>query len=416
MATIKYIDNTLHVEDVDISSIAREVSTPFYVFSTKQIESNFLTIKNSINDFGGKVFYAMKANSNQAILKLLFDLGAGFDVVSGGEYHRAKAVGCPGSAIVFSGVGKTQDEMVLALKGGIRQFNVESFPELLLLDSVAGKLGEIAPVAVRINPDVDAETHYKISTGKAENKFGIPISRIKEFFQVSSGLPNINLLGVDIHIGSQITSLQPYEKAFRKVYDLIGEMELQISRLDLGGGLGVVYHPTEDNPPGIVIYANLIREVFGNMDLEIEIEPGRLIVADAGILVSSVLYNKKGENRKFLVIDAAMNDLIRPAMYSSYHDIKPIQKPMNSKTFPFDVVGPVCETSDTFTENRYLPDLQARDLLAFMTVGAYTTVMASEYNTRPMVSEIMVRGNKWAFIRKSPSIKEIIGRDIIPSW
>ncbi len=416
MATIKYIDGILHVEEVNIPSIARQVGTPFYVFSSRQIETNLLEIKNSIKEFGGKVFYAMKANSNQAILKILFDLGAGFDVVSGGEYLRAKAVGCPGSAIVFSGVGKTQDEMELALNGGIRQFNVESFPELLLLDSVAGKLGTIAPIAVRINPDVDAETHHKISTGKAENKFGIPITKVEKFFKVASGLPNINLLGIDLHIGSQITSLRPYEKAFRKVSNFIIEKGLQISRLDLGGGLGVVYNPSDDHPPSVVEYAKLIHEVYGTMDLEIEIEPGRFIVADAGILVSSVLYKKNGENRNFLIIDAAMNDLIRPAMYSSYHDIKPIMEPRNSTTSPYDVVGPVCESSDTFAENRHLPELQAWDLLAFMTAGAYSTVMASEYNTRPMVSEIMVKGNKWACIRKSPSIEEILSRDIIPTW
>ena len=416
MTTIKYIEDILHVEDVDIPSIAREVGTPFYVFSTCQIEANLLAIKNSINDFGGKVFYAMKANSNQAILKILFNHGVGFDVVSGGEYQRAKAVGCPGSAIVFSGVGKSQDEMELALNGGIRQFNVESFPELLLLDAVAGKAGKIAPIAVRINPDVDAETHHKISTGKAENKFGIPIARAEEFIKVAASLANINLLGIDIHIGSQITSLKPYEKAFRKVAALIAELGLTISRLDLGGGLGVVYHSTVDNPPSVEKYAKLIRDIFGQFNLDIEIEPGRFIVANAGILVSSVLYNKTGENRNFLIIDAAMNDLIRPAMYDSYHEINPIMKPGISTISPYDVVGPVCESSDTFAENRLLPEFQPGDLLAFMTAGAYSTVMASEYNTRPMVAEILVKGKQWASIRKAPTIEEIISRDIIPTW
>ncbi len=416
MTHIKYIDGILHVDRVDIPSIASEVGTPFYVFSASQIEDNFLAVKNSVASFGGHVFYAMKANSNQVILKLLFELGAGFDVVSGGEYQRAKAVGCPGDQIVFSGVGKTRDEMELALTGGIRQFNVESFSELHLLDTVAGNLGLIAPIAVRLNPDVDAETHEKISTGKAQNKFGIPITRVEEFFQVASGLSNINLLGLDIHIGSQITSLRPYEKAFGKVASLIREKNLQISRLDLGGGLGVTYHPLHDNPPKVGDYSQLVRNLFGDMNLEIEIEPGRFIVADSGILVAKVLYRKKGENRDFLVIDAAMNDLIRPAMYSSYHEIKPIRETIDKGNKKFDVVGPICESSDTFAENRNLPEFEPDDFMAFMTAGAYSTVMVSEYNTRPTVAEILVKGDKWACIKKSSTITDIINRDIIPSW
>lgn len=416
MTHIEYINGILHVDDVDIPSIAREVGTPFYVFSASQIEDNFLTVKNSVASFGGHVFYAMKANSNQAILKLLFELGAGFDVVSGGEYQRAKAVGCPGNKIVFSGVGKTRDEMELALIGGIRQFNVESFSELHLLNTVAGNLGLIAPIAVRMNPDVDAETHEKISTGKAQNKFGVPITSVEEFFQVASGLSNINLLGLDIHIGSQITSLRPYEKAFGKVASLIREKNLHISRLDLGGGLGVTYHPLNDNPPKVDDYSQLVRQIFGDMNLEIEIEPGRFIVADSGILVAKVLYRKKGENRDFLVIDAAMNDLIRPAMYSSYHEIKPIRETIDKGNKKFDVVGPICESSDTFTENRNLPEFEPDDLMAFMTAGAYSTVMVSEYNTRPAVAEILVKGDKWACIKESPTITDMINRDIIPSW
>jgi len=416
MTHIKYTDGILHVEGVDIPSIVRDVGTPCYVFSASQIEDNFLAVKNSAARFGGQVFYAMKANSNQAILKLLFDLEAGFDVVSGGEYQRAKAVGCSGDRIVFSGVGKTSDEMELALTGGIRQFNVESFSEVHLLDSVAGKLGLIAPIAVRINPDVDAETHEKISTGKAQNKFGVPIARVEEFFQVASELSNVNLLGLDIHIGSQITSLRPYEKAFEKVASLIREKNLQISRLDLGGGLGVNYHPLHDNPPKVGDYSQLIRNIFSDMDLEIELEPGRFIVADSGILVSTVLYRKKGENRDFLVVDAAMNDLIRPAMYSSYHEIKPIREKIVKGNKKFDVVGPICESSDTFAENRNLPEFEPNDMMAFMTAGAYSTVMVSEYNTRPAVVEVLVRGDKWACIKKSPAITDIINRDIIPSW
>ena len=416
MTHIKYIDGILHVDEVDIPSIAREVGTPFYLFSASQIEDNFLAVKNCVASFGGHVFYAMKANSNQAILKLLFELGAGFDVVSGGEYLRAKAVGCPGDRIVFSGVGKTKDEMELALTKGIRQFNVESFSELHLLDTVAGKLGLIAPIAVRINPDVDAETHEKISTGKAQNKFGVPITRVEEFFQVASGLSNVNLLGLDIHIGSQITSLRPYEKAFGKVASLIREKNLQISRLDLGGGLGVTYHPIHDNPPKVGDYSQLVRNLFGDMNLEIEIEPGRFIVADSGILVARVLYRKNGEDRDFLVIDAAMNDLIRPAMYSSYHEIKPIRETIDKGNKKFDVVGPICESSDTFAENRNLPEFEPDDLMAFMTAGAYSTVMVSEYNTRPAVAEILIKGDKWACIKKSPTIADMINRDIIPSW
>ena len=420
MNSFEFKNGWLHCEDVDIRTVANAVGTPFYLYSTQKIKTQTDLIKASVSDLNVQLFYAMKANSNQAILKLLLNLGVGLDVVSGGEYKRALAAGAAGSSIVFSGVGKTRDELEQALTGGIKQFNIESFPELHSLDDVAGRLGLVAPASVRVNPDVDAETHAKISTGRAENKFGIPIDQAGDFFQTAKALQHVDLCGVDIHIGSQITSLRPYAKAFGKMATLIRNLRAdghKISRLDLGGGLGVSYHPEHEQPFLIADYADLIRDHFGNIDCEIELEPGRFMVAEAGVLVSKVIYSKTGKDRHFLIVDAAMNDLVRPTLYAAYHEIMPVEESRKERLWhPYDVVGPVCESGDTFAQGWQLPEFGAGDLLTFLNAGAYCAVMASEYNSRPLVPEVLVKGTHWAQVRKRPPIEAIIQRDQIPRW
>jgi diaminopimelate decarboxylase len=366
------------------------------------------------------VCYAMKAASNQAILQTLAKLGAGMDVVSGGEYARARAAGVPGERIVFSGVGKTRDEMRLALTGGIRQFNVESEPEMAVLSAVATELGVAAPITIRVNPDVDAKTHAKIATGKSENKFGIPISRAREVYAQAAALPGIDVIGIDVHIGSQLTQLEPFELAYQKVAELTETLRADghnIRRLDLGGGLGIPYTRSNEAPPLPTDYGAMVKSVLGHLNCEIEIEPGRLIAGNAGILVSQVIYVKEGEDRKFLILDAAMNDLIRPAMYDAHHDIEPVIEPQaGADRATYDVVGPVCESGDTFAKGREMVQMNAGDLVAFRSAGAYGAVMSSEYNTRPLIPEVMVNGSEFAVIRSRPSFDEIINRDTIPEW
>ena len=354
------------------------------------------------------------------MLKTLGNLGAGMDVVSGGEYLRAKAAGVPGDRIVFSGVGKTRDEMRLALTGGIRQFNVESEPELRALSEVATSLGVTAPITIRVNPDVDAKTHEKIATGKKENKFGIPIARASDVYAEAARLPGLQVIGIDVHIGSQLTELEPFEQAYLKVADLTRRLRSEghaITRLDLGGGLGIPYERSNSAPPLPTDYGALIKRTVGDLGCEIEIEPGRLISGNAGVLVSKVIYVKNGEGRDFLILDAAMNDLVRPSMYGAHHDIVPVaEPPVASPTQEFDVVGPVCETGDTFAKGRDLPLLAEGDLVAFRSAGAYGAVMASEYNTRPLIPEVLVHGDHFAVIRARPSFDEILNRDTIPQW
>jgi diaminopimelate decarboxylase len=366
------------------------------------------------------VCFAIKSLSNLAVLKLLGDLGAGMDVVSGGEYLRAKAAGVPGERIVFSGVGKTRDEMRMALTGGVRQFNVESEPELLALSAVATELGLTAPITLRINPDVDAKTHEKIATGKKENKFGIPISKAREVYAQAARLPGLQVVGIDVHIGSQLTELAPFEAAFSKVAELTEQLRADghtITRLDLGGGLGIPYTRSNEAPPLPLDYGALIKRTLGHLGCEIEIEPGRLISGNSGVLVSEVIYVKQGEDRTFLIVDAAMNDLVRPSMYGAHHDIVPlVEAEAGAEMQDYDVVGPVCETGDTFAKARALPALAAGDLLAFRSAGAYGAVMASEYNTRPLVPEVLVQGDHFAVIRARPTFDEILNRDTIPAW
>ncbi len=415
-----YRNGMLHAEDVPLSEIASQVGTPFYVYSTATLERHFRLFDEALAGMDHLVCYAMKAASNQAILKTLAALGAGMDVVSGGEYARARAAGVPGERIVFSGVGKTRAEIATALEGGIRQFNVESEPEMAVLSQVASGMGKVAPITIRVNPDVDAKTHAKIATGKSENKFGIPIARARAVYAEAASLPGIEVIGIDVHIGSQLTELAPFEAAYLKVAELTGQLRADghdIRRLDLGGGLGIPYARSNEAPPLPTDYGALIRRTVGHLGCEIEIEPGRLIVGNAGLLVSEVIYVKQGEGRDFLILDSAMNDLIRPAMYDAWHDIVPLIEPeAGQEQVPYDIVGPVCESGDTFAKGRMMPKLQAGDLVAFRSAGAYGAVMASEYNTRPLVPEVLVKDDHFAVIRARPSFDEMISRDTIPSW
>ena len=415
-----YRDGALYAEDVPVAEIAARVGTPFYCYSTATLTRHFRLFDEALEGTDHLVCYAMKAASNQAILKTLAGLGAGMDVVSGGEYARARAAGVPGEKIVFSGVGKTRQEMRLALEGGIRQFNVESEPEMRALSEVAMSLGTRAPITIRVNPDVDAKTHAKIATGKSENKFGIPIARAREVYAEAAALPGLEVIGIDVHIGSQLTELEPFRLAYLKVAELTETLRADghdIRRLDLGGGLGIPYARSNEAPPLPTDYGALIKETVGHLGCEIEIEPGRLVAGNAGILVSRVIYVKEGDGRNFLILDGAMNDLIRPAMYDAHHDIVPVTEPApGAEQTPYDIVGPVCESGDTFARGRMMPPLAEGDLVAFRGAGAYGAVMASEYNTRPLVPEVLVHEHQFAVIRARPTFDEMINRDTIPEW
>ncbi len=420
MDHFNYQDGVLCAEDVPLTEIAAEVGTPAYVYSTATLERHYRLFDEALDGLPHLVCYAMKAASNQAILKTLAALGAGMDVVSGGEYARAIAAGVAPEKIVFAGVGKTEAEIRQALTGGLRQFNVESEPELQAISRVAAEMGVSAPITIRVNPDVDAKTHAKISTGKSENKFGIPISKARAVYAEAAALPGIEIVGIDVHIGSQLTELAPFEAAYLKVAELTETLRADghdIQRLDLGGGLGIPYERSNSAPPLPTEYGALIKKTVGHLGCEIEIEPGRLIAGNAGILLSRVIYVKEGEGRRFLILDAAMNDLIRPAMYDAWHDIVPVMEPDAAhERLDYDVVGPVCESGDTFAKGRPLPELQAGDLVAFRSAGAYGAVMSSEYNTRPLIPEILVKGDHHAVIRARPNFDEIISRDSIPEW
>jgi diaminopimelate decarboxylase len=415
-----YKNGELHAEDVPVAEIAAAVGTPFYVYSTATLLRHFKLFDDALGGMDHLVCYAMKAASNQAILKTLGDAGAGMDVVSGGEYMRAKAAGVPGDRIVFSGVGKTADEIRLALAGGIRQFNVESEPEMQVLNAVALELGVVAPITIRVNPDVDAKTHAKIATGKSENKFGIPISRAHEVYAMAGALKGLDVIGIDVHIGSQLTDLAPFEAAYNKVAELTEELRAQghnIKRLDLGGGLGIPYERSNEAPPLPSDYGALVKRTLGHLGCEIEIEPGRLIAGNAGLMVSEVIYVKEGEDREFLIIDGAMNDLIRPAMYDAHHDIVPVvEAAAGIEMAKYDIVGPVCESGDTFAKHREMAPMKSGDLVAFRSAGAYGAVMASEYNSRPLVPEVLVNRDQFAVIRARPTFDEMINRDTIPQW
>jgi len=415
-----YRDGTLFAEDVPITDIAAAVGTPFYVYSTATFERHYRLFDDALAGMDHLICFSMKANGNLAILKLMSDLGAGIDVVSGGEYAKARAAGVPGERIVFSGVGKTRQEMAAALDGGLRQFNVESEPELRALSEVAVAKGVIAPITLRINPDVDAHTHAKIATGKSENKFGIPIANARAAYGEAAKLPGVEVFGIDVHIGSQLTELGPFEEAFSKIAALTHQLRADghdIRRLDLGGGLGIPYERSNTAPPLPLEYGEVVRRTVGDLGCQVEIEPGRLIAGNAGLLVSSVVFRKHGEGRDFLIVDAAMNDLVRPALYEAYHDIIAVtEPPAATPVAPVDIVGPVCETGDTFAKQRNMPPLDEGDLVAFRSAGAYGAVMASEYNGRPLIPEVLVKGDQFAVIRARPSFDEMINRDKVPEW
>ncbi len=415
-----YRGGVLHAEDVALPAIAEAVGTPFYCYSTATLARHYRVMAEAFAGTDALICYAMKANSNQAVLKTLGDLGAGMDIVSGGELRRALAAGVPGERIVFSGVGKIQAEMADALDAGILCFNVESEPELAALSEVATSKGVKAPVSVRVNPDVDAKTHAKISTGKSENKFGIPISRARDVYARAAELPGIAITGVDMHIGSQITDLAPFDNATALLAELARDLMAQghkLHHIDLGGGLGVPYREDNEPPPDPAAYAAMITRHTRPLGLKLVFEMGRLIAGNAGILVTRVIYVKHGEGRTFVIVDAAMNDLIRPTLYEAHHDIKPVAVPApDARRMVADVVGPVCETGDYLALRREMPEVKAGDLIAVMTAGAYGAVQAGTYNTRLLVPETMVNGAGWAVVRPRPSYEDVIGLDRLPGW
>ena len=408
-----YREGRLYAEDVPVNEIADQLQTPVYCYSATALHQNYQSYIQHFNTDKALVCYAVKANSNQAIIGALGKMGAGADVVSEGELRRALLAGIPAEKIVYSGVAKTPADMRFALQQDIYQFNVESEPELELLNQVALSEGKQAPVAFRINPDIDARTHAKISTGKACNKFGIPWTRAHEAYARAAELPGIRVQGIDMHIGSQLTQLEPFEQAFQCLADLTTELRRlghSISVLDIGGGLGIDYQDGNQLPPAVTEYAGLANSILGNLDCRIIIEPGRSLVGNVGILISRVIYVKQGERDRFLIIDAGMNDLLRPSMYDAYHEIVPCEL-RQGEPVAFQVVGPICETGDTFARDRMLPPLHAGDLVAIKNAGAYGAVMASSYNTRPLVPEVLVEGDKVTVIRPRPTHDDLINLD-----
>jgi diaminopimelate decarboxylase len=415
-----YRAGVLHAEGVDLAALAESVGTPFYCYSTATLERHYRVFAEAFADVPALVCYAMKANSNQAVIATLARLGAGADVVSGGELKRALAAGVPPEKIMFSGVGKTAAELAAAVDAGILCINVESEPELDLLSQIATAKGRTACVSVRVNPDVDARTHAKIATGKSENKFGIPISRAREVYAHAGKLKGVRASGVDMHIGSQITDLQPFDDAFALLSEFVRTLRADghhIEHVDLGGGLGIPYREDNEPPPDPAAYAAIVKRATRGLDCKLIFEPGRMIVGNAGILVTRVIYVKRGEVKNFVIVDAAMNDLIRPTLYEAHHDIRLVQEPtVGAPRMKADVVGPVCETGDYLALDRDIPELNAGDLIAIMTAGAYGAVQAGTYNTRALVPEVLVRGDKWALVRPRVDVEALIAMDRMPNW
>lgn len=415
-----YIDGVLHAENVPVPEIAKAVGTPFYCYSTATLERHYKVFSQAFVDVDFMLCYAMKANSNQAVLKTLGRLGAGVDVVSGGELRRALAAGIPASRIMFSGVGKTPVEMDLALEAGIYCFNVESEPELEILNIRAQKMGRKAHVSFRINPDVDARTHAKISTGKKENKFGISYERARAVYAHAATLPGIVVSGIDMHIGSQITELQPFEDAFRLLRELVEGLRADghsIEHVDIGGGLGIPYKEDNSPPPLPDAYADVVKAQLRSLNCKIVTEPGRLIVGNAGILVTEVIFVKESGEKTFVIVDGAMNDLIRPTLYEAYHSIRPVVMPeADVEYIKGDIVGPVCETGDYLALDRNMPKPEPGDLIAVASAGAYGAVQASTYNTRLLVPEVLVKGDQFHVVRPRGTYEELIGLDSVPTW
>jgi diaminopimelate decarboxylase len=415
-----YRGGVLHAEDVSLAHIAGEVGTPLYCYATATLERHYRVLEEAFAGLDALICYAIKANSNQAVIATLARLGAGMDVVSEGELRRARAAGVPADRIIFAGVGKTRGEMAFALREGILGFNVESEPELEALSEVAAGLGRSACIALRVNPDVDAKTHAKIATGKAENKFGVPYDDALRLYARAAELPGLVVAGIHMHIGSQITDLEPFRNAFVLMRELVGTLRAaghDIGHLDIGGGLGVPYRAGGDRPPSPHAYAAVVRETLANLGLKIVLEPGRMIVANAGVLLARVLYAKRGRDQTFTVVDAAMNDLIRPTLYEAEHEIWPVSEAVGRKE-PIlqDVVGPVCETGDYLALNRPLPPFAAGDLVAFMAAGAYGAAMSSTYNSRLLVPEVLVKGADYAIVRPRPTYDDLIALDRMPEW
>ncbi|MBS8261778.1 diaminopimelate decarboxylase [Roseibium polysiphoniae] len=415
-----YRGGALHAEGVPLERIAEEVGTPFYCYSSATLVRHYNVFSAAFEGVDSLVAFAVKANSNLAVLKTLADLGAGMDVVSEGELRRARAAGVPGERILFSGVGKTEGEQSYALDQDILCFNVESLPELAQLSRVAGQKGKTAKISLRINPDVDAKTHSKISTGKAENKFGIPWQDARKAYAEAAKLPNIEISGIDMHIGSQITQLDPFDSAFSRLGDLIGSLRADghvIEHLDLGGGLGIPYVVDNDPPPHPDAYAEVVRKHVTKLDCRVIFEPGRLIAGNAGILVTKVLFVKDGANKDFVIVDAAMNDLIRPTLYEAHHEVGPVREPaLESGRIKADVVGPVCETGDYLAQERDLPEVKSGDLLAVYSAGAYGATLSSTYNSRLLIPEVLVKDDEFAVIRPRPTYDDLLGQDKIPGW
>jgi len=415
-----YRDGVLSAEAVSLPALAQSVGTPFYCYSTATLERHYKVFAGAFTGIDALICYAMKANSNQAVIATLAKLGAGADVVSGGELKRARLAGIPAGKIMFSGIGKTADELSAAIDEGILCINVESEPELELLSSIASSKGHAAPISVRVNPDIDPKTHHKIATGKAENKFGIPISRAREVYARAAKLKGLKVTGVDMHIGSQITELDPFGDAFALLAEFVRELRSDghtISHIDLGGGLGIPYRDDNEPPPHPEAYAELVKRATCDLNCRLIFEPGRLLVGNAGILVTRVLFVKHGEARNFIVVDAAMNDLIRPTLYDAHHEIWPVTQPAASaRRIRADVVGPVCESGDFLALGRDLPEPMAGDLLAVMSAGAYGAVQAGTYNTRPLVPEVLVKGAEWAVVRPRLEVDQLIALDRMPAW
>jgi len=415
-----YRDGRLYAEDVPVEDIAQEVGTPFYLYSTATLTRHYEVFLSAFDGIPTLVCYAMKANSNQAVLATLARLGAGMDVVSEGELRRARAAGVSGDRILFSGVGKTEAEQAYALDQDILCFNVESEPELIQLSRVASQMGKTARVSLRINPDVDAKTHAKISTGKAENKFGIPWQRAREVYAEAAQLSGISVSGIDMHIGSQITELEPFDSAFGRLGELITDLRgdgHDIDHIDLGGGLGIPYTTDNAPPPHPDAYAEVVRKHVEQLDCKIIFEPGRLIAGNAGILVTKVVYVKEGSDKTFVIVDAAMNDLIRPTLYEAHHEVRPVvEAGLDLPRIKADIVGPVCETGDYLAQNREIAQVSAGDMMAVYSAGAYGAVQASTYNSRLLVPEVMVNQGEFSVIRPRLGYEDLIGLDTLPDW
>jgi diaminopimelate decarboxylase len=420
MHHFSYRAGVMHAESVSLAAIADAVGTPFYCYSTATLERHYRVFAEAFADVPSLVCYAMKANSNQAVIATLARLGAGADVVSGGELKRALAAGVPPERIMFSGVGKTAAELAAAVDAGILCVNVESEPELELLSQIAASKERTVCVSVRVNPDVDAKTHAKIATGKSENKFGIPISRARDVYAHAGKLKALHVAGVDMHIGSQITDLQPFDDAFALLSDFVRTLRgdgHHIEHVDLGGGLGIPYREDNEPPPDPAAYAAVVKRATRDLGCRLIFEPGRMIVGNAGILVARVIFVKRGEAKNFVIVDAAMNDLIRPTLYEAHHDIRPIREVApGSPRARADVVGPICETGDYLALDRDLAELKDGDLVAFMTAGAYGAVQAGTYNTRALVPEVLVKDTEWAVVRPRVEVETLIALDRLPSW